>query len=345
MQATGSQAIIPKARGMYAKRLTHAEYEELLRRRTVPEVASVLKRHPYFKDSLATLSITDPHRGQIEELLSMDIFSKYESLVRYDFSPDSFSAYYLIECEMREILRILHLISIRLAANYLNQMPSYLVGKVRIDLLRMAGVRSFPALLEVLRFTPYYKVMREGYERDPNLRNYPLVEAALLQFGYSEIFALAGRSFKGRELEAVRSLFLQEAEIYNLELIVRVKTYFPKAYTPVELKKLLLPYTFHLTKRSVDALVHAPTLESLYPLFRTSGASRYTGTAGADEVGAAGGRVLYRHARRMLHLTQSPAAALAAFISLAKLERENVVNIIEGVRYTLEPEKIRAMLH
>ena len=344
MLATGTQAIIPKARGIFAKRISPADYEELMRKRTVPEVAALLKRHPYFKDSLATLSTIDPHRGQLEELLNMDIFEKYRSLIHYDVSRGSFSVYYLMECEIREVLRALHLLSIGLQGTYLTQVPAYLVGKTGIDLFALGQARSFAQVLEVVKLAPYHKALRARHLADPALRDFPTTEADLLRSAYAYVFALIAKDLHGREADAVRDLFLQEIEEYNLQLLLRVKTYFPNIYTPDELRELLMPYRWKVGKRRLEELLQAPTAETLMALLQSTPSTHYGSAALPDELAAAGGRQVYHHARVVLHLTSSPYAALAALISLAKLERDNIVTVIEGVRYGLAPEEMRAML-
>lgn len=345
MLATATQAMIPKARAMFSKRISAAEYEELMRRRTVPELAAILKRHPYFGSSLNTLSTTDPHRGQIEELLSMDIFLKYEALVKYDFTDEGFSDYYLAECELRELLKALHLLSIGIPGAYLNQIPGYLVGKTHIDLFSLGQARTPAQVLEVAAKAPYYyKPLKARLIADPTLRDYPMAEAALLRAYYASVFGLIDRSLSGRDAQSTRALFLQEAEIYNLELMLRVKHYFPKVYGPEETRQLMLPYTHKVPKTQLNQMLEAKSAEALLAMYRQSHAVNLVDTGSLDELPAAGGRQVYDFARRMLHLTASPVAALAAFISLAKLERENVVNVVEGVRYGLPPEKIRGML-
>lgn len=344
MQATGTQAIIPKARGMWAKRISPAEYEELMRRRTVPEVAAILKRHPYFRDSLATLTIDGPHRSQLEELLSMDIFTKYEGLLHYDFTKDNFYNFYLMECETKEIIKALQQLSIGLKEAYIKLIPPYLEGRTRLDLFAMGQAHSFEELLEVLRFTPYYRVLRARYLADPTLSNFPLTEAALLTETYGEIFALVEKSVAGRDAEAINSLFLQELEEHNLEVLVRVKTYYPHIYNEHEIRQLLLPYYYHIKKRRMEELVRAPGPEELMALYRQIPSINYTGPATPEGLATAGGRRIYRHAMQVMRLTGSPTVALTAFVSLAKLERENVVTVIEGVRYGLPPEQIRSML-
>ncbi|MFV0351550.1 MAG: V-type ATPase subunit [Oscillospiraceae bacterium] len=344
MAANASQALIPKARGMYAKRVRSEEYEELMRRRTVPEVAAVLKKHPYFGDSLATLSPQDPHRGQLEELLNMDIFKKFSALARYEFAAHSFADYFLVECEVQEIMRALRLLSVGSTGKYIRMFPPFLEGKLQVDLLALAQAQYFTQVLKVLRYTPYYKVLYPYYQKDPLIRNYPAVEALLIRYYYSEVFSLAKKHLSAREEEAVRNLFLQEAENYNLSVILRAKTYFGKAYSGADIQYLLLPYTYRVSAQKMDEMIHSKGEDLLWAFYRQSALERIGGPVSPDEFDASGGRIMYKMARRLLHLTTSPSGALAAFITLAKLERDNVVNVIEGVRYGLAPEKVRLLL-
>ena len=344
MPVSGALAIIPKARGMFAKGISMAEYEELMRRRTVPEVAAQLKRHPYFKESLATLSILDPHRGQLEELLKMDIFLKYEALAHYDVSPTSFSSYFLNECELEEIIKIIHFLSIGAAGGYINQMPSYLKGKTRIDLFQLAQVRNYADLLEALRPTVYYRVLKERFDADPDLKDFPLIEATLYRRYYEEVFTLIEKSFSGRDAALVRNLFTLEAEIYNMAVVLRIKTFFSTIYSPEEIRQLLMPYHYRVSRQKLDAILEANSREALLAIYTEFPAFKNPDPDHPDFFRMAANQSLYNYAKHLLHLTSSPSAAIAAFLTLAKLNRENIVNVIEGTRYGLSPEMIRPLL-
>lgn len=341
--AKASLAIIPKARGMYAKRLQAADYEELMRRRTVPEVAAALKKYPYFADNLATLS-AQPRREQLEELLNMDIFLKYEQLIRYDFSKESFSHYFIVECEVQEILRILRMLSTGMGSRYIQHLPPFLEGHLRFDLFRLAQARSFADVLEILRFTPYYKVLKPLWEADPFLQNYQKAETALVRYYYGEVFALIDKYLPRSDQKAVKSLFLQEVETFNIGLILRAKTYFGAVFTADKISQLLLPYTYRVSKQKLNQLIEAQNPEMAVAALLPQGGQKHPGPITPEQYEALGGRALYHLAQGVLHLSVAPSAVLAAFMVLAKLERDNVVNVIEGVRYGMPPEKIRELL-
>ena len=104
-------AIVPKARAIAARRLSQNDYDELMRRRSVIEVVAALKSHPCFEKSLAGLGANgEVHREQLEQALSKDIFFKYESLMRYSFRENHFGAFFLVRCEVNEILAKLNLL-------------------------------------------------------------------------------------------------------------------------------------------------------------------------------------------------------------------------------------------
>ncbi|MEG0877293.1 MAG: V-type ATPase subunit [Oscillospiraceae bacterium] len=344
LEKASALAVVPKARALFSRRLTRNEYMELMRRRTVTELAVFLKAHPYFKNTLKQMPTKDLHRAQLESMLTHDIFIKYKSLLRYDFSKDSFSRFLLIETETSQILDALRLISIGQHEDFISRMPAYLQNSLGIDLMRLAKASSFKEVLQVLKFTPYYKVLLPIYHDDEQLSNLPRLECAMLTYYYSTIEDLIRKCFNGREQREVEQLFLQEAELYNLSLIFRVKSFFPNEYTPDELQGMLLPIVYKVSPRKMKELTTAADLNALDSLIRSLGMPNYFASKRTEHTGANEYNPLYRQAITLLHFTTSPSAALAAFICFAKQERNNIINVIEGVRYGLAPEEIEKLL-
>lgn len=337
-------AVVPKARAMFSRHLTKTEYAELMRRRTVTELAQYLKSHPYFKDSLRHMPTIGLHRAQLESMLMQDIFEKYESLLRYDFARDSFSRFFVIECEVEQILDILRLASIDAEHDYIAKMPAFLQSKLSVDLLKLAKARDFKEVLKALEGTAYHKVLLPIYKNDPNLENLAMLERALLVYYYSEVLRLAKSCFSGTELKEVVSLFLQEAELYNIGLIFRIKAFFPNQYTADEVAELLLPFSYRVPPRRMQQLAAASGLNTLESTFRSFNLDKLYGFPDHNKPQSRELCYMYKRAIRLLHFTTSPSAALAAFVFYAKLERSNIINVIEGVRYGLPPEDIDKLL-
>ena len=341
-------AIVPKARAIAARRLSQSDYDELMRRRSVIEVVSTLRSHPYFEKSLAGLgSGGDVHREQLEQSLARDVFFKYEALMRYSFRENHFGAFFLVRCEINEILAKLNLLARGVKSRYIIRMPGFLASKTRFSLLKLAEAQSASECVSVLSGTPYAAVLRACLPTDGSQPDYLDCEHALMCHYYSFCLTKIREDLRGRVRDETAKLFRCEAEIANLDLIYRAKAFFASGLTPQRICSLLIPVWGVLTQKQMEALAKTASLDEFLHQYNASRAAAYYGerTAG-DSLGAdvREHSRLYALAEHLLRFSNTPQTALAAALCLADLERSNIINVVEGVRYGLPPDKIAAFL-
>ena len=152
---------------------------------------------------------------------------------------------------------------------------------------------------------------------------------------------------RGRVREETKQLFVCEAEISNLDLIFRAKAFFPHSLTPERIRALLVPVWGILTQRQMEALADTETPDEFLQRYNASRAAVYYGSRSATDSLSAdvrGQSRLYATAERLLRFSNAPQPVLAAVLCLADLERSNIFNVVEGVRYGLPPEKIAVFL-
>ena len=272
-------AIVPKAKAIAARRLSHGDYLELMRKRSVIEVTAALQSHPYFKDSLKGLSQTNLHRAQIEEALSKDVYYKYESLMRYSFRKGKFGAYFLMRSEINELLAKLRLLSMGFRHHYIIQVPGFLMPKTSFSLLRLAKAESAQDCLEVVAGTPYAKVLAGVLPAAGQKLDYLKCEHAFQSYFYTTVLAQIDRDLSGRSAADTKRLFRMEAEIYNLDLLFRAKAFFSPQLTPEDLKKLLIPVYGVLSAKNMNALADTRGLDEFLKLYNAGRADRYTAPA------------------------------------------------------------------
>ena len=317
------------------------------REASVIEVTAALQSHPYFKDSLKGLSQTNLHRAQIEEALSKDVYYKYESLMRYSFRKGKFGAYFLMRSEINELLAKLRLLSMGFRHHYIIQVPGFLMPKTSFSLLRLAKAESAQDCLEVVAGTPYAKVLAGVLPAAGQKLDYLKCEHAFQSYFYTTVLAQIDRDLSGRSAADTKRLFRMEAEIYNLDLLFRAKAFFSPQLTPEDLKKLLIPVYGVLSAKNMNALADTRGLDEFLKLYNAGRAGQVYGARSADPADASEvseTRALYRAAQKLLHFSSTPQTVLAALLCLANLERSNIINVIEGVRYGLSPEQISAFL-
>jgi V/A-type H+-transporting ATPase subunit C len=76
-------AIAAKARAMFGSRLSEEDYMKLLQKKSVSELAYTLKHDTYFSETLAGINEKGIHRGALETLLKMDVFTRLKKLLLY----------------------------------------------------------------------------------------------------------------------------------------------------------------------------------------------------------------------------------------------------------------------
>ena len=69
MGTASNAAMATKAKAMFGKRLTASDYQQLLQKKSIPEIASYLKNETLFREALEGYSETGLHRGQLEMLI------------------------------------------------------------------------------------------------------------------------------------------------------------------------------------------------------------------------------------------------------------------------------------
>ena len=92
-------AVLAKLRAMYARRLTAAQFSEILSCRTMGEVALYLRdKTPYGGIVPVTAGLGDVHREWLEERLRQASYSRFEAVGHYAFAIDApFYRYFVLE--------------------------------------------------------------------------------------------------------------------------------------------------------------------------------------------------------------------------------------------------------
>ncbi len=340
--AQTSVAILPKAKGMFAQRIKEDSYKELSRKSDVPDIARFLRAHPYFQSSLNALTDSVPRRGRVEELLRRDIFLKYLDLSHYIPLGDKFGNFFMVQSEISELLTAIRVITTS-QSSYIINLPSFLSQRLSLDLMAIARATDYKGILRVIEGSPYHKLLAP-LENEQDAKRLIMAEAALKAYYYKYVFNAIKTGVSRSAQRSVNSLFLKEAEIFNLTLLLRVKRYFPDYITPDVVKRLLIPHGGKIGKKLMYRLADTQTFEELCEIYENAGLTAKIGDIKHEDFVLDLEKEHYRMSVRQLHLTSSPATALAAFIILSKYELTNVINVIEGVRYKLTPSEITHLL-
>lgn len=331
LTSLSSNAISAKARAIYGKRLTNTNYTELLRLQTVSDVCGYLKTNTSYSRYLSGVNEVSIHRGQLENLLNRSRIEKYFSLCSYEFSKDNgFYRYVIANVEVTIILRALMLINSGSGDDLITKLPTFLQEYTYINFTALCKAKNFDELLVVLNRTPYRSVIKP-YNAPNGQINFSDCEQALKTFYYTTILADIEKNYTGKTKKELTEIVLIEIELLNLSLMFRLRRYFNR---PIEeIRRLLLPFHYKLTPRAIDNLLSSQQKDEYIQKMKLHTYNSSMQNVEFNYIEDYTKRLRFIINRKMMRFSTNAPIAFFALMSLTQIEIENIIIIIEGIRY------------
>ncbi|OJU11330.1 MAG: hypothetical protein BGN88_06725 [Clostridiales bacterium 43-6] len=343
MFSSVSTAISTKARARYGKRLTSRNFDELLSLSTVPDVANYLKTRTHYSDGLDALKDTDIHRASLESFLRAQTFHDIATLSKFNISVGEqlSGGYMLTRGEIDELLTFLRFFISGKPSEYYHVLPDYFNKRTDIDLVALSQVKTNMDFLKVIKDTDYFRILKEFFDKDDKNINFTEIEATLDRYLYDETKRGIKSKYKGKTRAELISLFTIKAELDNVKKIYRAKKYYK---LDDEVISGLLNNEMHFLKnRELDAMIQAKTPDEVINIFKSSSYGRRSDNIDIS-IDKTSLKIMYRYFQKMMRYSSNPPVILTAIIFLFELEMEDIINIIEGIRYKLPAEKIKSLL-
>ena len=344
MKALSSNAVATKAKAMYGKRLRKEDYQELLRKRSVNEVAAYLKNETAYSDILDGVRENAIHRSQLEHLLKKDLYLKSQRLANFaGVGHRQFYDYLIRLAEIDQILNCIHALEGIDREGYLASIPSYFEKRSRFDFLALAHVHRFDDLLHVLRGTGYDKIIAAFRPASSQDKIDSLgCERALRKEFYENLFDMIKHTYKGSLQRQLLEIFETSLELENMTKIYRLKKYFRA--DPQLILRSLIPVRSRLSGSFIEELVQAPTDKEMMRLLSESSYQFYVGDKDYVFIEYYASEIKYHLSERYMRFSTVAPLVYATYMSLHHIEIENIIHIIEGVRYHVAPESIEEVL-
>ena len=149
-------AVLAKARALYGRRLRAEDYRRLMGCRTMSELAAALKEQPLYSAALADVNPQYARRAQLESLLRQSLYTRYDSLCRYDRSAGSkVYEYFTLCCEVDELTAAMRCLDAGRPGDYLFRLPEFMQQRCCIDLYALAKATGLDGILAAVAGTPW----------------------------------------------------------------------------------------------------------------------------------------------------------------------------------------------
>ena len=343
MSKAASGAMTTKAKAMFAKRLSESDYINLANKKSVSEIATYLKNETYYAQCLDGVNEKALHRGQLEALIRNDYIAKVAKILRYSASNrEGFEKVIVTQSEVNTLIAITQAIVAGDFGSVVTKLPTTIESEICFDLKELANVRSFDELVQALVKTPYHDILANYASGDIRDMDFVGLEQDLYRYYHEETLKALKESIDTKSQKTIRDLLYSQIELDNIAKIYRLKKYFN---TPKEkIGPMLSPVYLRFSKKDIEDMIERMDAEHIYERLINSSYKAYVKEERFLFIEHTTKMINYNLNHRQIMFANDPDTVLLAYMRLVENEIDNIVDIIEGVRYRVSSEEIRRML-
>lgn len=339
-------AVMAKVRALYGKRLKAADYDQLLAKKSVGEVAGYLKKETYYAENLAEVKEDLIHREQLEVFVRRRVLDTYVRLLKYSRGDNFFLTLYIMDHEVEQLLTAIRLLNSGSINRYIISLPVHLARLLSFDLFAIAGIDSFDGLLALLEHSDYYRILGR-FRPATSGRNIDITacEAALITHYCEKALTIIRREYSGDTRDDLERIIRLRASLHNLSVIFRMRRYLNAGRDMTE--RRLAAVDGDPCRGLYARLLDAPDLRAMQEIFSHSRVFRnhpLDWTGDSRRIATQLYHIRRGLCRRVYRFTGKPVVAVISYMALLEIEVRNIIHIIEGIRYGLPPPEIRQLL-
>lgn len=340
---SSTQALAAKARAMYGAHLTKVDYEELLRKRTVQEIAGYLKNETHYDTILEGVNESSIHRGYLEVLIRQRLFLDFMQLIRYgEVQRHNFYQYGILQIEIKQILLTLRFLKETEKGGQISQLPLFANKVTSFDLQKLVNVNSYEELLTTLKETAYYEILLPLKPKNGEELDYTACEVALNSFYHEKILGYIEKEFTGTAKDQILEVFNTQIELDNITKIYRLKKYYKSS--PQDIIKVLHPTYVKIPKKMLHQWIETKNADELIEALATSAYKSAINRKDFVYIEYHMDSIMYNINKHFIRFATDPNVVMIAYMNLLEVETRNIIDIIEGVRYKVETDKIAKLL-
>lgn len=335
LDSMSSNATVAKIRSLHGRMLTRDNYREILTKRSVPEIAEYLSTTRRFGELLSDVDPMTVHRGFLETLLEKENFDTYIRLCEFQqLDKVPFFGYQIEKAEIGCILMLINSINTGLDRSYLDDLPGYIINHTNLDLLGLSRAGDFTELLKMLRKTRYYKPLVRVPLGEDGTVDYTECERRLRTQYYTNVIRHAEDSFPDSQSDEVVKMVKADIDFLNMINAYRMKAFY--GFTADQIKQHQIK--IQGVGKRLDNYYELETPEQM--LEWLSEHETHTELAQDELIEVTMQRNKFRRLEHTIYRSFNAPVVLYAFTQLCEYETANIVHMIEGVRYGVDPAYI-----
>ncbi len=335
-------SIATKVRGMYAKLLTMEDYQTMIEKKSVSDVATYLKTSTNYGQLLSKVNVSLIHRGQLEGILLQEMMNDYKKIfhhVRGNMKTFLHLLYDKYEVESLKILfRILE------SGNDVALFPdsvTFLSENQSLNTNKLLSSKSSSQLIGNLHGSIYYDVLSyyEGNSAYLNLFN---IETSLDQYYFRQLQKQVKKLLTGNDEKVVREALIAQLDIMNILWVYRSRKYY--SMDREGMYNNMIGHQSKLSREIIKQLVDCNDDKQFIQIVEKTKYGNIFSGENQHNYERNYHKFIYQlHVSTLRHQHFS-IGSVVAYLHLKEFEITNIISVVEGIRYHIDKDEISEFL-
>jgi len=328
------EALRSKLTALRGKLLKRGDYAGLSRLGSVEAVGEALRNHPGYSAVIASLTAEQLRRVPLERRLIFSVTDDYRGVYRFvtDHQTRRLMDVFFMKYELRIVRTLLGNVFDGRPNDFdpeeLGRETSARLGGRLPDLL---AAKTLPGFVAALEGTAYYRPLAQAYREGASLFT---LETQLELFYYLKLWNAANTRREKKDSELLKLFVGTEIDLKNIMRVYRSKRYYgmdaPRVYA------CLVPAGYNVHTSELKRVV-----ESKEELPARKYKNVFTGDAGLERGYHA---AMSETAARVYSGGADSSALILAYLYYKEREADNLISLIECVRYGLPTDMTMSYL-
>ena len=326
-------SIHTKLNGMYAKKIKKSDLEELMKQNTTAQAVALLKnRNSYFKNLE-----DNPRRTNLKILLDDILIQDIQKIERLlNRTEKEIFLYFISLHEIKCIKCVFRKMSsgsrinepIEEVQNWTSQLFKHLKG--------ISNVQTYEELLQLIQKTRYYEIFQKCSSPIDEVNIFEL-ENQLDKYYFENMMKIARKH--NHHLE---NMIGQQIDLNNIIWIYRMKE--NGRFSKEQMQEVVIQDFYYLKKSELEKLIFANHEKECREVLQTTFYGKYIQFDNINDLEEQVNIYLYQAYKKHFRGNIFEISAIYAYISMIELENNDIMNVVEGIRYQLSREEIRKKL-
>jgi len=337
--SVSSNALCSKAKAMYGTRIKEDEYLDLCKKRSIEEIVAFLKTKKNYQEVLENVKADNLRRYTLELTLKEAYFKQWSKLLKYSSNKEiSFYLNEIVQVEIEVLLYKVQMLRLNTFESLDYPLPDYIIKKMSFNLYQLLDIPNFDELLSFMKDTKYYKILY-SFKDSIDLNELSKQLTFLYYDGYISSITSC---FKGRMQKDLLNIVYTSIELNTIAKIYRLKKYFNAPKERIQ-KEVFIKYN-RIPKHLILEMMEAINAEEMMEILSKS---KYQFLIDDDEfiyIEYYIDQIKFNLAKRYMHFSNKATIIYITYCILSQIEVDNLIHIIEGMRYGKDSKSIEETL-